>query len=62
MMESIKKDCKKAIQKMRRKFDLVQMYITYLSKVMETRRALLVETIEKSRCKDAFQPNSLDLE
>ena len=62
MMESIKKDRKKAIQKMRRKFDLVQMSSTYFSKLMETRRALLVELIEKSKYKDAFYPNSIDLE
>ena len=47
LMKTIKEDRKKAIAKMRRKFDLVQMSIAYFCNKMEKRRAILLQAMEK---------------
>ena len=61
-MKTIKKDRQKAISKMRRKFDLVQMAISYFTKVMNTRRASLIRAIENSKLPDHFRPSPRDVE
>ena len=49
LMKTIKEDRKKAIAKMRQKFDLVQMSIAYFCNKMEKRRAILLQAMEKSK-------------
>ena len=61
LMKTIKEDKKKAIAKMRRKFDLVQMSIAYFCNKMEKRRATLLQAMEKSKT-HVFVLSSRDLE
>ena len=49
LMKTIKQDRQKAIQKMRRKYELVQMAISYFANKMARRRAVLLRAIEKSK-------------
>ena len=55
LMKTIKQDRQKAIQKMRRKFDLVEMAISYFVNKMTKRRAVLIRAIEKSKTQ-VFHP------
>ena len=57
----IVKERQKAIRKMKRKFDLVQMSINYFNTMMEERRASLKHSIEKSKV-HVFLPSKRDVE
>ena len=55
LLKTIKKDREKAIQKMRRKFDSVQMSIDYFTNLMDQRRKVLIKAIQKSKDGCFFQ-------
>ena len=49
LMKTIKQERQNAIQKMRRKFELVQMAISYFANKMARRRRVLLRAIDKSK-------------
>ena len=60
-MKTIKKEREKAIRKMHRKFELVQMSINYFAKQMEMRRASLKRSIARSQT-HVFVPSQRSLD